>query len=358
MNNIKKISLYTPKNLTKNLDENLTFKKQSPAVMSREKCYSEMDNLELNPKEKEVYRTEQINNANKERSTNNEINTVEFNVHNNECFRNLVSPEISVLMNKNQNDVDININSNVIIESDKRSPNLSNKNLKVNDVYKHHRKKSSFFNSNDLRVSKQDTFKIVDKSLNKNLFNKFSVNSNKILNLIELDNDKYFNINNNDNSLVKINDSKSEISQNNINPEIITSNFTSIISFINNNNTQNSHNNINNNCNIINNYNKIIVDNMNTFDFNDSPLKQNPTNQHFLSYDNKSNINQHILVTNATKQDYHSNSNQESALSKKTKSLDLFSISNQMNVDITNINNKKLTEDKTRVNLFNKIRIL
>lgn len=340
--NIKKVSLYTPKNYAKNIDENLTFKKQSPAVMNRERCYSETDNFELNQKDNEVGRTENINTV--EISIHNETdNILGLNADNDENLPNLVNPQIfyakSSALNKKENEK----NQNVQIESGKKSPNL----LKLNDTNKHHRKKSSFFNSEDLRVSKQETFKILDKSqLYTNLFNKFSViSNNKSSKQIDLDIDKQFN-QNNDNSLVKIEDSKSEISQNNIKSEILSQNFSSII--INNNNTHNNiKNNINNNGNIIN---EIIVDNMNAFDFDlkDSPVKVNSIHQNFMSYDNKSSKYQPILATNATRNDYHTSSNHESVLSKKTKSFDLFSISNQINIDLM-YSNKKLAEDKSKV---------
>ena len=355
--NVKKNSVFTPKNFTRK-DENLTFKKQSPAVINREKFYSEIDNLELNPKEKEFIITDEIKNDKIEKSTNNKINNIfEDNF---DCLPNLESLILSTKIGKKEvfskkNEIDTSI---VPIESGKKSPNLSNNNLKIKEIYKHHKNKSSFFNDDDFRVSKQETFKIVDKSVNKNLFNMFSINSNISSNIIELENDKHFNLNNNENSFVKTKEMKSEISQNYTNPDILTSNLTSMISFITNNQNipqNNTNKDTNNNCNIINNFNKIIVDNTNTFDFDfkDSPLiiKQNPSNQNFLSNEIKlkSNKNQNLLVTNATKYDYQSN--HEDISTKKTKSLDMLCISNQINIDII-YNNKKVIEDKTRVNLF------
>jgi hypothetical protein len=122
-----------------------------------------------------------------------------------------------------------------------------------------------------------------------------------------------------------------------------------MISFINNNSNQlagttNQQQNCNNN--------KIVTNfdiNAFEFDFKDSPLQirypPEQTHQNYSSYDAKANSKNNFVITNPTKFEAHF----ENSLNKKTKSLDLFSISNQVNINIVYNNANKKSEDKTRV---------
>jgi hypothetical protein len=220
-------------------------------------------------------------------------------------------------------------------------------NTKAKDALHHHRKKSSFFNSEDLRVSKQENFNLGDEStISKNLFNIFAKNNpNKSSNLIEFDNDKNFNLFNHDNSLVKMCESRLEISQNNHNHDTFPSNLTSMISFVNQNNINN--NLISSNVNLHNNNNKHIVEsNIFDFDLRDSPslikFAQDQTFQNYFSLETKSKKTQNNHSNNNLNQD------SDNLTNKKTKSVDLLSVSNQININILYSNNKK-SDEKTRV---------
>ena len=354
--NIKKISLYTPKNTVKNVGENLTFKKQSPSILNRDRYIDSetveinliKDNFELNKKnvnEKSgtIHLDEPLTLKEKE-------NVIEFNDNFDDCFSNIHSPKKKSSSKKEINDA----TSKKKKVSEFEASNTSKKLLqtKSKEAYKHHRKKSSFFNSEDLRVSKQENFRIVEeKSINKNLFNMFAINSNKSSHMIDFGDEKHFN--NNDNSLVKISDSKSEISHNNQQHETLTSNLTSMISFINNNNNVNGGNGNTNNNIFHNSSNNKIVSNVDVFDFDfkDSPLQirhqHEHTHQNYASYDARANLNTNINNNFVISQPNKFDANVENTMTKKTRSLDLFSISNQVNINII-YNNKKI-EDKTRV---------
>ena len=115
-----------------------------------------------------------------------------------------------------------------------------------------------------------------------------------------------------------------------------------MISFINNNtNHQQSNKTVTQNT-------KLNID-MNTFDFDfkDSPVHirypQEPSHQIYFSYDGNSNT----IESNTTMQNRLTTQN-DFSLNKKTKSLDLLSISNQVNINIM-YNNTKRTNEKTRV---------
>ena len=350
--NIKKNSLNTPKNSEKKLGDNLTFKKPSPSALKREKCYYMNEKLNLENialKDIEPLRLEDNSNSLYfEVSTNKDI--IEFNVDKEDnCCPNMVTPRLEKNSTIKNEIADISVKKSAIIKRNSYELDLTDNsktinNLKIKDTYKHHRKKSSFFNSDDLRVSKQENFKIIieERTVNKNLFNLFAINSNRSSNILEFENDKQFIYNNNDNSLVKISDSKSEISQNNQQHETLTSNLTSMISFINNNtNHQQSNKTVTQNT-------KLNID-MNTFDFDfkDSPVHirypQEPSHQIYFSYDGNSNT----IESNTTMQNRLITQN-DFSLNKKTKSLDLLSISNQVNINIM-YNNTKRTNEKTRV---------
>ncbi len=350
--NLKKFSLYTPKNCPKNVGENLTFKKQSPAIINRENCYMDIDVDEPNNNEVDKNKKNDTTNI-FEISETNKDKIIDLTVDNFEdCFVNMQTPN---LIHKTSSKKEIIENSNFKVSLNKKLIDLEmtnnskkSNNTRVKDALHHHRKKSSFFNSEDLRISKQENFNLVDeKSISKNMFNMFSNNNpNKSSNLIELDNDKNFNIFNNDNSIVKMCESKLEISQNIPNQDTFPSNLTSMISFMNNNNN----NLITSNLNIQNSNNKHIVEaNIFDFDLRDSPslikFAQDQTFHNYFSHETKSKTTQSNQTNNNLNQD------SDNPVNKKTKSVDLLSVSNQVNINILYSSSKK-SDDKTRVIVY------
>ena len=354
--NMKKFSLYTPKNCPKTIGDNLTFKKQSPAIINRENCYKDIEKEENIDNEVDKTRKNETNTNIFEISETNKDKIVDITVDNFEdCFVNMLTPN---LIQKTSSKKDIIECSNNKISLNKKLVDLEmtinskkSNNSRLKDNFQHHRKKSSFFNSEDLRVSKQENFNLGDeKSISKNFMNIFGNNNlNKSSNLIEFDNDKNY-IFNNDNSIVKMCESRLEISQNNNNnQDIFPSNLTSMISFMNNNNNNNL---ITSNVNIQNSNNKHIVEaNLFDFDLRDSPslikFAQDQTFHNYFSLDTK-NISNNNCNNNLNK-------DKENPVNKKTKSVDLLSVSNQVNINILYSNNKK-SDDKTRVYIYIKIR--
>jgi len=351
--NLKKFSLYTPKNCPKIVGENLTFKKQSPAIINRENCYMDIDVDE--PNNIEIDKTKKNDTTNIfDISDTNKDKIIDLTVDNFEdCFVNMLTPNLNQktsskkeIIESSNNKVSLN---KKLIDLEMTNNSKKSNNARVKDALHHHRNKSSFFNSEDLRISKQENFNLGDeKSVSKNLHNMFSNNNpNKSSNLIEFDNDKNFNMFNNDNSIVKMCESKLEISQNNPNQDTFPSNLTSMISFMNNNNNNNL---ITSNLNIHNSNNKHIVEaNIFDFDLRDSPsllkFAQDHTFNNYFSHETKSKTTQSNQTNNNLNQD------QDNPVNKKTKSLDLLSVSNQVNINILYSSSKK-SDDKTRVIVY------
>lgn len=332
-NIINKIPLNTPIKLGKNHFENLTFKKQSPEIYSRYKSYNENGNNLLKVEDIKPLIFYGKTNINSEGFKNNEIK--DFNLDNKDNFsKHMITQDYKMSSETNKSSI-INLSSE--LKNINNTKNSSN--LKI--AYNHFRKKSSLFNSEDLGVSKQENFKtlIQERSVNKNLFNMFGINSNKSSNIVDFDHDKHFAFIN-DSSLVKIRDSKSEISQNNYynETEKLTSNPTNMISYINNTNLMSNNKNVNTNINL----------DINLFDFKDSPLNLKFPKEHhnYLSYDSKSNPKESNSIQNKN------TTHNFNTLNKKTKSLDNFSISNQVNINIV-YNNTKKKEDITKVLYIN-----
>lgn len=253
-------------------------------------------------------------------------------------------------MRKEKDEVSFNKFEILSKKSFQIDPNIKNPIfIKVKDVIKHNnRKKSSLFNLEDLHITKEENFKIPieERIVNKNLLNIFSKNTNKSYHKFELDNDKHLVFNKyNDNSLVKLSDSKSEILPNNQHHETLTSNCTSMISFINNTNIPQINQNLNS---------KINFD-MNTLDFDSKdscPINlafpHELINPNYLSCDNK-------LITN-TKIKVNTKDLEETITMNKKSRLDLFSIDNQININFVYNKSKKL-EDKIVV-LHNNLELI